>query len=78
MNYEAVRGAVRAYAATRAKELLAEQAFHVPELEILILDELRASVRLGVTDYTIPPPTSKQLHPNEQMRLELWTPKNGP
>ncbi len=69
MNYEQVSAAVRAYAATRAKELLTEQAFHVPELEILILEELRASVRLGVTDYTMPLLASKQLQPNEQMRL---------
>ncbi len=73
MKDEQVSAAVRAYAKQRARELLAERPFHVGELEILILEELRAGVRQGATDYTTPLLATGHLRPEANMRLKLQT-----
>lgn len=68
-TYGNVAAVARAYARQRAEQLLAENSFYVRELESIITDELRASVHLGITDYTTPLLATKGLRPDQHARL---------
>lgn len=54
---------------TRTEQLLKQRSWHVNELTLVILDELRPLVQKGVSDYTQPLLSTGHLRLDRHMRL---------